>query len=308
MKVRSKDKIPVRCSHRKYGPLFAAWLSLAGCGFASGAAPVTAETVNTALKTEDHSHEADTAKIRLHHLNRLNEKLQATPETIKERCRYESDIATKPPAKKVALTFDDGPEPGQTEFILEVLARHHIPATFFLIGRKAEEHPDLVEKIRASGFHAVGNHSWSHPNFHDIPVDQQSAEIRKTDGLLAKALSPRKLFRYPYGNSSCEANSLLHDDGYALAGWHVDSCDWAFDKTGSVDAKEALSCGVLPQNRDNFVEHLVSSVRAHNGGIVLLHEIHPKTLRQLNDVIDRIKAEGFTFTAITDPDYQSSLR
>ena len=256
----------------------------------------------------EHSAAADTAKIRLHHLNRLTERLTTPAETLHAHCRFESDIATKPPAKKVVLTFDDGPEPGQTELILEALAKYDIPGTFFLIGSKAAEHPELVEKIQASGRHVIGNHSWTHPNFHEIPVADQASEISRTDALLAARTGQRKLFRYPYGNSSCESNAQLHSDGYAIVGWHIDSCDWAFDKNGSIEAKEAISCGVLAQNRDNFVEHVLSSVRAHDGGIVLMHEIHPKTIRQLAEIIEKIHADGFAFTAITDPDFQPSLR
>jgi len=116
------------------------------------------------------------------------------------------------------------------------------------------------------------------------------------------------LFRYPYGNSSCETNQPLHSRGYRIVGWHVDSCDRAFDKAGSVDAKEALSCGVLAQNRSNYVDHVVSTVRAHNGGIVLMHEIHPNTIKKLEEIIVRLKQEGFIFGSIEDPDISPSLR
>ena len=117
----------------------------------------------------------------------------------------------------------------------------------------------------------------------------------------------KKLFRYPYGNSTCETNRLLKTEGYSIVGWHVDSCDWAFDRTGKVNAREALECGVLPQYTDNFVEHVVSAVRAHNGGIVLLHEIHSNTVHQLDSVIERLKAEGFVFGALDEEAFASSL-
>jgi peptidoglycan/xylan/chitin deacetylase (PgdA/CDA1 family) len=75
-----------------------------------------------------------------------------------------------------------------------------------------------------------------------------------------------------------------------------------------VDAKEALSCGVLAQNRSNYVDHVVSTVRAHNGGIVLMHEIHPNTIKKLEEIIVRLKQEGFIFGSIEDPDISPSLR
>jgi peptidoglycan/xylan/chitin deacetylase (PgdA/CDA1 family) len=256
----------------------------------------------------EHSRDEETAKIRSHHLKRMEEHLTIDPGTLHENCRFESEISTRPPAKRVALTFDDGPEPGQTEFILDVLQKYGIKATFFLIGQKAAQHPALVARIRGAGHHIAGSHSWDHPNFHDISVEEQAGEVLKNDPLLFPAEQPLKLFRYPYGNSTCATNALLHSRGYRIVGWHVDSCDWAFDRNGSVDAKEALSCGVLPQYRADFVGHVVSAVRGHNGGIVLLHEIHPNTVRKLDQIVARLQESGFVFGGLDDPEFAVSLR
>jgi peptidoglycan-N-acetylglucosamine deacetylase len=273
---------------------------------AAEAVPGVAQPVASA-EGKAHTREQATAVIRQHHLQRLYNRVHLDPSVLHQTCRYESEIATAPPARRVVLSFDDGPEPGQTERILEVLKKHEVKGAFFLIGEKASTHPDLVGKILQEGGHTVANHSWSHPNFHDITASQQAQEVLKYEE--APSAGPvKRLFRYPYGNSSCETNGLLHERGYRIVGWHVDSCDWAFDKTGRVDSREALACGVLAQNRDHFVDHVVSSVRAHNGGIVLLHEIHPNTIRQLDDIIVRLKNEGFAFGSIEDEDLVSSLR
>jgi len=254
-----------------------------------------------------HSHEKETTKIREHHLKRLNDRLTITPHELRESCKYESEISTRPPEKRVVLTFDDGPEPVQTEFILQILKTYDIKATFFLIGSKAKNHPELVAQIRAAGHHTIANHSWDHPNFHEINVATQKGEVLKTEEFLSNN-QMSKLFRYPYGNSSCKTNKLLLSRGYRIVGWHVDSCDWAFDHAGNVDEKEALSCGVLAHNRADFVNHVVSSVRGHNGGIVLLHEIHPNTLKKLNEIIIRLLDSGFVFGSIEDDDFKPSLR
>ena len=79
----------------------------------------------------------------------------------------------------------------------------------------------------------------------------QAAEVQRTEDLLAGELKPR-LFRYPYGNSTCATNEMLHASGYKIVGWHVDSCDWAFDKNGAVGQKEAAICGVLPQFEKDY--------------------------------------------------------
>ena len=254
-----------------------------------------------------HSRAEETARISTHHLKRLEDRMTVPLQVLRETCRFVSDISTRPPAKKVVLTFDDGPESGQTEHILDVLKKHAIPGAFFVIGRKASQHPELVERIRTTGRHLVGNHSWNHPNFHDLNIAEQADEVSRTEMLL-QLKEPLRLFRYPYGNSTCDTNKALHENGYRIVGWHIDSCDWAFDRNGSVDLKEAISCGVLPQNRQDFVEHVVSSVRSHNGGIVLLHEIHPNTLKKLDEIITRLLGEVFVFVGLDDPEFQPSLR
>ena len=259
------------------------------------------------LDAEAAHHAADTAAIRKHHIERLDARLSTETSALHASCRYESDIATSPPPRHIALTFDDGPEPGQTEHILDVLHRTGVPATFFLIGEQAARHPELVRKVQAAGIHQIGNHSWDHPNFHSIPAQEQAQEVMKTADLLAPIVS-QKYFRYPYGNASCETNNLLHATGYQIVGWHIDSCDWAFDKEGKVDFKEAATCGVLAQYRADFVGHVLSAIRAHNGGILLMHEIHPNTLKKLEEIILAAQAEGFTFDTIDSPLFQNSMR
>ena len=252
-------------------------------------------------------HAIDTATIRLHHFNRLDARLKTDSAELKSQCRYESDIATPPPAHHIALTFDDGPEPVQTEYILEVLQQYGVPATFFMIGSQAQKHPELVRKVMAAGVHQVANHSWDHPNFHSIAPEQQSIEVAHTEDVLGSDMR-KKFFRYPYGNSTCETNALLHARGYEIVGWHVDSCDWAFDKDGKVDFKEATSCGVLPQYRADFTGHVLSALRAHNGGVLLMHEIHPNTLKKLAEIVRTALAEGYVFDTVDSPAFQASLR
>jgi len=277
------------------------------CGlcFAIGIPPVTGNPQHPLIS--GHTHEEEVANIRKHHLKRLDDKLTIEPAILHQTCKYESEISTPPPKKRVALTFDDGPEPGQTELILATLKKYNISAAFFMIGRKAQQHPEVVAKVHAAGHLIIGNHSWDHPNFHEISAAEQAEEVLRNETVLGSNLQP-KLFRYPYGNSTCETNDLVRSRGYRIVGWHIDSCDWAFDKTGSVDVKEAISCGVLAQYHNDYVGHVVSAARARHGGIVLMHEIHPNTLKQLEEIITQMISEGFTFGTILDADFQSSLR
>jgi peptidoglycan/xylan/chitin deacetylase (PgdA/CDA1 family) len=246
--------------------------------------------------------------MRRAHLIRLQEHLEKPEEDLHRTCRFESDIATLPPEGVVALTFDDGPEPGHTEAILAVLARRQVPATFFLIAEKAKAHADLVAQMRALPGAVIGNHSWSHPNFHDIPPGEQQREVDSADALLHADLGPTPLFRYPYGNSSCDTNDRVHAMGYRIVGWHVDSCDWAFDGPNGLTASEALSCGVLAAYRRDFLGHVVSSVRAHRGGVVLMHETQLISVDNLDALIGRLQEEGYRFATPAAAEFHASLR
>ena len=293
--------------------LLAASLACAGAAFAAqepqtpAAAPAAATPAAKADHAE-HTLEEETSHIRKHHLNRLADRLTIEPKVLELSCKYESEIPTAPPNMRVALTFDDGPSPDGTELILALLKKYNLPATFFMIGEKMQKYPELVAKVRAANQGVIGSHSWDHPNFHEISVAEQSDEVLRNEQLLFATPPLEKLFRYPYGNSSCETNQLVRSRGYKIVGWHIDSCDWAFDKTGSVDMKEAISCGVLPQYHSDYVGHVVSAARARKGGIILMHEIHQNTLKKLEQIIVQMQADGFTFGAITDADFQESLR
>ncbi|WP_290644301.1 polysaccharide deacetylase family protein [Aquabacterium sp.] len=278
-------------------------MALSPLTLAAMAAP---EEPAPAAATPSH-HEHLHAQVRQAHLNRLRERMMSTPEALHAQCRFESDIATPPPAGLVALTFDDGPDPERTEQILSVLERYDIPATFFFIGEKMQKYPELVRKVLASKRHVIASHSWSHPNFHDLGVEAQNSEITKGLEQMPEDLDV-KIYRYPFGNSTCNGNDLLHAKGYRIVGWHVDSCDWAFDRSGTVALHEAVSCGVAVQFRSDFVGHVASAVRERHGGIVLMHEIHANTLAHLNEVIEAIRKDGFTFTRVDDPRLATSLR
>ena len=284
-----------------------AMLAAAALAHAQASAPAPASPPASAASAV-HSRAAHVEATRRTHLVRLQERLEKPEEELHRTCRFESDIATLPPEGVVALTFDDGPEPGHTEAILAVLAKHHVPATFFLIAEKAKAHPELVDQVRALPGAVIGNHSWSHPNFHDIPAAEQASEVDSADTLLRADLGAAPLFRYPYGNSSCETNERVHAKGYRIVGWHVDSCDWAFDGPKGLTAAEAMSCGVLPAYRHDFPGHIVASVRAHRGGVVLMHETHDISVAHLDAIITTLEGEGYRFATPAAAEFAGSLR
>lgn len=221
-------------------------------------------------------------------------------------CRYASAISTRPPSGTVVLTFDDGPHKTLTPQVLNVLRKHGIKATFFMTGNHAGPAPEIVKRAKEEG-HIVSSHSFSHPNFHELSGSQQRNQVTSTEPTLRGYMEPRRFFRYPYGNSSCDTNSFLRSRNYKIVGWHIDSCDWGYEKTGTVIEKHAKICGVSSRNRSNFAAHVLETVNKKGGGIVLFHDIRARAMSQLDHIITELLRSGYRFTNLDDPRYQDSV-
>jgi len=102
-------------------------------------------------------------------------------------------------SRKVALTFDDGPDPSSTLRCLEILNPHQVRATFFLVGERVRRHPELARAIRAQG-HDVGNHTWGHRHHWLLSPRQAHAEVREGARAITEVIGePPRLFRPPFG-------------------------------------------------------------------------------------------------------------
>ncbi len=127
------------------------------------------------------------------------------------------------PEPVVALTFDDGPDPVHTPRLLEILARHGARATFFLIGERASRHPSVVAGIAAAG-HAIGNHTWDHPDLTLVPARACRDQIERCAAAIGPVAAP--LFRPPYGRLPRASRRVVADLGYTAIKWDVSSEDW----------------------------------------------------------------------------------
>ncbi len=222
-------------------------------------------------------------------------------------CQFTSQISKALPAlhKTVILTFDDGPSERNTPEVLRILKAYNIKATFFMKGRHAENLSQIVQQVVTEG-HLVANHSYTHPIFPKLSVQEQDYEIKTGDEVLAAYMKnmPLKLFRFPYGSSTCHAiNFVVSGVGYeGSLGWHVDSCDWAYQATGTVTSEKAIkNCLIKSENLSNFQAHVMDQVRKNNGGIILMHETNDQTVTHLEDVIKSLIQEGFRFTNMNNP-------
>jgi peptidoglycan-N-acetylglucosamine deacetylase len=134
-------------------------------------------------------------------------------------------IAPRKPGE-IALTFDDGPNPRCTPALLEILARHKVRATFFMIGQHAAREPELVREVAAAG-HVIGNHTWTHPKMSRVSVRQNRDELERTSGELERILgSPVKFFRPPCGARRPATLRIARELGLTSTTWNVIGNDW----------------------------------------------------------------------------------
>jgi peptidoglycan/xylan/chitin deacetylase (PgdA/CDA1 family) len=181
----------------------------------------------------------------------------------------------------IAMTFDDGPSAKLTAKLLDLLAAHHIKATFFVIGENVVQHPELVQRAARAG-HEIGNHSWSHPYLAKMSDEGVRQQLQKTDDAIKSATGTRPtLMRPPYGSLTARQKKWIHDEfGYQIILWDVDPLDWK--RPGPT-----VVC-----NR------IVKETRP--GSIVLSHDIHPGTIEAMPATLAQLEAKGFKFVTVSE--------
>src|SRR5882762_5020405 len=181
----------------------------------------------------------------------------------------------------IAMTFDDGPSTVLTPKLLDLLAAHHIKATFLVLGEMVAEHPEIVARAAREG-HEIGNHSWSHPNFAKMSQENVRSQLQRTDDAIKNAISKRPtLLRPPYGAITERERRWIHDEfGYEIILWDVDPLDWKRPGPAVVRSR------ILKETRP--------------GSIVLSHDIHPGTIEAMPSTFDALEAKGFKFVTVSE--------
>ena len=130
-------------------------------------------------------------------------------------------------AGELALTFDDGPNPKWTPRLLDVLAKHDVKATFFMLGGRAEAEPQLVRRVAAEG-HLIGNHSWSHPNLALTAAGKIRQELARTSETLEQITGKRiTYFRPPFGARRPAVFRIARELGLRVVTWNAMTSDWS---------------------------------------------------------------------------------
>jgi peptidoglycan/xylan/chitin deacetylase (PgdA/CDA1 family) len=181
--------------------------------------------------------------------------------------------------KEVVLTFDDGPERPNTGDVLDVLASECVRATFFIVGRMAKIHPELVRRAVDEG-HTVGTHTMNHPlHFRALPFDRARQEIEGgIEATSAALVDPSRLapfFRFPGFGRTEAAEEYL-----ASRGLMVWSADFPADDWRKIGPEEVA-------------RRAISRLEEHGKGVLLLHDIHKRTVEALPIIFEALKARGY---------------
>jgi peptidoglycan-N-acetylglucosamine deacetylase len=192
---------------------------------------------------------------------------------------------------QIALTFDDGPDPTTTPAVLDVLRSYNIKATFFVVGARAEQNPELIKRIVSEG-HTLGNHTYYHRDMTRLTPGLMLQELQDTQAVIDQALGSNfqvTLFRppcaAPYNTETDQLprfQRFMEEQKMYPVMWNVDSRDWA-----------------LPGQPDLIVDNVAQST-PEDGGVILLHDTQPQTVEALPKILDHYTTANFQFTGVRD--------
>lgn len=168
--------------------------------------------------------------------------------------------------KKVAITFDDGPNAEFTPQILEILRKYNAKATFFCIGKNAEAHPELLKQLIAEG-HTIGNHTYSHSNnFGFFGTNQVFEELKRTNQVIKKIVDKELLlYRPAYGVTNPSIASAVKKTNLQVIGWNNRSLD------------------TVTKSADKIFDRVTNKLKS--GDIILLHDTNEQTVKVLEQLL-----------------------
>jgi len=163
----------------------------------------------------------------------------------------------------LALTFDDGPNPAWTPRLLDLLASHNVHATFFLVGKYAQAEPELVRQIVSAG-HAIGNHSWSHPNLALTAAARVKEELTRTSELLQQiAGTPVRFFRPPFGARRPYVLRTARRLGMIPVLWNAMTTDWSEPSAERI--AQRLTSAIDRRQQRGWAANIVLHDGSHSG-------------------------------------------
>lgn len=179
--------------------------------------------------------------------------------------------------KKIALTFDDGPNSICTKRLLDGLKERNVKASFFVLGENVKEYPKLAKRMAAEG-HLIGNHTYSHVELTKMAENRAKEELEKTNEIVYQVTGIQpEYMRPPYG----ECSKKLEDSvDMILVRWTIDPRDWNTDNT------------------EQIVKKVVTSAKEND--IILLHDCYRSSVDAAFEIIDQLTEEGFEFVTVDE--------
>lgn len=175
----------------------------------------------------------------------------------------------------IALTFDDGPNPYITVPLLNFLAQHNVPATFYVLGAEVQRHPNILRRMAAEG-HQVGNHSFGHAEFTRVSADRRRSEYQQGAQAIYNVLGfMPSTTRLPYGSYN---STVLAELTTPHIHWSIDPQDWR------------------NRNAQYIANHVLE--RAQDGDIILLHDVYQSTYQATRLIVPALLEQGFVFVTI----------
>jgi peptidoglycan/xylan/chitin deacetylase (PgdA/CDA1 family) len=187
----------------------------------------------------------------------------------------------------IAMTFDDGPDAKLTPRLLDLLKERNIHVTFFVLGERVKDHPEILQREVAEG-HEIGNHSWDHKALNKLPEGGLQHELADTSELIRQTIEkPVTLMRPPYGATNPRLSRAIEKEyGMKVILWSVDPDDWK--DPGPKVVSERIISGWK------------GSGGAKPGAIILSHDIHKGTIEAMPATLDALLAKGYKFVTVSE--------
>jgi peptidoglycan-N-acetylglucosamine deacetylase len=191
-------------------------------------------------------------------------------------------------SKQLALTFDDGPNDPHALRLLDVLARHNVKATFFMIGRYVRERPDIARDVAAAG-HVVGNHTFTHPWLTFQSGERTRLELTNCRQALEDAVGAHSnLFRPPFGGRRPATLRIARELGLETVMWNVTGYDWNAPPASVIESRVARRISVGGGD----------VILLHDGGHRALGADRTQTVIATGNLIRRYKDQGYEFLTV----------
>lgn len=180
--------------------------------------------------------------------------------------------------KIVAFTFDDGPSKDYTYQVMDIAEQYNSKVTFFQLGSQIAKFPEVSKAVVDRG-HQIASHTYSHRNLTEISADDQKYEINSTEDLIRKTTGYQReiMVRPPYGAKN---DALLSNIPKVYMNWSVDTLDWK------------------SRNADAVCQRIVED--AHEGAVILMHDIYPSTVEGFKCGIEKLSQQGYTFVTVDE--------